>query len=294
MCCCPTFIVAGSGPFLAILGAVFTDRFIVQALTDLMPCMEATIYSADRTHRLAKVFTALSSARRSLEEYYMKFLRTEPEPPPNLNRRFFPYPTSFREDATSMTEFEYIAPFRDDSTNITFLAKTTSEPSRKLVVKFVDRYGVGPHELLAHDGMAPRLLFCGSLDGNTHVGSQNFRSGMYLGQVRMVVMDWIDGETADKVERCDWPEDARSQIKNALKNLHDNQFVFGDLRGPNVMFQQNSNKVLLIDFDWSGKVGEVYYPQRLSNGVGWPDGVEDLAGIEVKHDLAMLEKLFTN
>ena len=33
------------------------------------------------------------------------------------------------------------------------------------VVKFVGRYGAGAHRLLAEATMAPRLLFCGSSDG---------------------------------------------------------------------------------------------------------------------------------
>ncbi|KAF8803065.1 hypothetical protein BYT27DRAFT_7260401 [Phlegmacium glaucopus] len=34
-CCCPTFLVAGGGPWLSVLGGVVTDRFIVQRLTDM-------------------------------------------------------------------------------------------------------------------------------------------------------------------------------------------------------------------------------------------------------------------
>ena len=31
--CCPTFIIAGGGPYLAIFGAIITDKYVVQRLT---------------------------------------------------------------------------------------------------------------------------------------------------------------------------------------------------------------------------------------------------------------------
>lgn len=298
-CCCPTFIVAGSGAYLAILGVVFTDRLIVQKLTDLMWCGEATVYDDSRVYHLARVFTALSFTRKSMEKYYTELVQLEPQPPPptrpSPHPRFFPYPTQFKEGA-STTEFRYIQPFSDGSTNVTFLAETIhgSGPSRKLVIKFVDRYGVGPHRLLADEEMAPKLLFCGRLDGSTEDEGQTDdpSSGLYLGPVRMVVMEWIDGETAAKTKKDAWPESARERVKEALTKLHKMGLVFGDLRGPNIMFQRNTNRVLLIDFDWSGQAGVVHYPRHLSKQVKWPEGVDDGKEITMEHDLAMLEELF--
>jgi len=41
------------------------------------------------------------------------------------------------------------------------------------------------------------------------------------------------------------------------------EFVHGDLREPNMLC--DGEKVMLVDFDWGGKVGEAYYPTaRLS------------------------------
>ena len=35
-CRCPTLMIAGGGPWMCVLGAVFADKVIVQMLTDMM------------------------------------------------------------------------------------------------------------------------------------------------------------------------------------------------------------------------------------------------------------------
>ena len=225
--------------------------------------------------------------------------------------RFFPYPTKFQEyhpepgptseagdDVTpAYTEFEYTEPFSKAPTNITFLVRVKST-NQNLVVKFVDRYGVGAHELLADAGMAPRLLYCGLLDGKNDTrnagscaeGRVN-DSGLYIGPTRMVVMEYIEGTTAAKSPH--WPNDAREQVKEALQKLHAAQFVHGDLRGPNVIF--SGGKAFLIDFDWAGRVNEARYPRNLSGSVKWPRAAEELEMMPIlmDHDRFMLDQLFT-
>lgn len=89
-----------------------------------------------------------------------------------------------------------------------------------------------------------------------------------------------------------WPGNAREQVEGAIRKLHENRFVFGDLRAPNVLFSKG--KVFLIDFDWAGKIGEARYPRGLSSHVDWPASAADLERkpIETAHDLDMLGKLF--
>ena len=258
-----------------------------------MWCGEDTMYGDSRVSSLARVFTALSLALNSLESYYQKLEKT---PQPSLTSstphpRFFPYPRSFNEDGVT-TSFEYCFPLKDSSTNVTFFAKTTDKPVRKLVIKFVGRYSTKPHRHLADNGMAPKLFFCGSLDGETQNEDQgDDPSGLYLGPLRMVVMDWVEGETAEGTEREDWPKDTYDQVHKALLALHEENFVFGDLRGPNVMFNKETKRVFLIDFDWSGPEGTVRYPRHLSKQVDWPGGVGDGIKIAYSHDLDMLRKL---
>jgi len=301
-CCCPCFLLSGSGAYLSILGVVFPYKFTVQRLTDALWVGEATPHEDGRFHRLAQVFYALRLAVAELETYYNEILEDQeiPELVNNMpHPRFFPHPTKFMEYATKPKErkeftFKYTNLPRTDATNVTFFAKDLSS-GRPLVIKFVERYGVEAHELLASKDMAPRLLYCGLLDGETDVRHGESRvqgsiraGGLYVGPIRMVVMEYIQGSTLDKTPNP--PKDTRGKIEKALKALHDGNLVFGDLRAPNVMI--SGTKVYLIDFDWSGRVNKACYPLRLSMGLGWPEGAGDLKPILPGHDSFMLDRLF--
>ena len=140
------------------------------------------------------------------------------------------------------TEFEYIRPFGGPPTNVTFLIKV--KPSgQNLVIKFIDRYGVGAHQLLADTRMALRLLYCGLLDGRndvrnagSHAGGRTEGGGRYVGLTRPVVMEYTEGDTA--VESAPWPNGAHKQVEVAARKLHAAQLVFGDLRKPNIIFSE--------------------------------------------------------
>jgi len=253
----------------------------------------------------------------ALDQYYDQVLQTSDIPAlgPALTAhqphpRFFPYPGKFQEYSTGpgpkskaaedagrgYTEFEYIEPFSGAPTNTTFLVRVKSS-GQKLVIKFVDRYGVDAHQLLADVGMAPRLLYCGLLDGRIDVRDAESPAqgringgGLYVGPTRMIVMEYIEGTTA--AEPASWPNNAREQVEAVIKKLHAAQLVFGDLRGPNIIFSEG--KAFLIDFDWAGKVNEARYPRNLSGSVTWPEeaGKLEMKPILMDHDWFMLDQLF--
>ncbi|KAK0217128.1 hypothetical protein IW262DRAFT_1449540 [Armillaria fumosa] len=300
-CRCPTFVLAGGGPYLSVLGVVWIDRFIVQRLTDIMWVGEATTYENAHLYRLSRIFTSLRDCLQTLHTFYdgikdrpdLELIPDEPHP------RYFPYPDSFHEfESRTETKFKYLDVLESDSTNVTFLAQTTSDEPRKLIVKFIDRYGVSAHACLAADNVAPRLFFCGLLNGIDDVrdvagaGGVTKCSGLYVGTLRMVIMEYIDGNSAQTTPPDAWPTDAYTQIQAALVKLHSRGPVFGDLRQPNVVFTRNS-KALLIDFDWSGEEDQVCYPKDLSRGVTWHRDAQGFQLIKKEHDMAMLDMHFT-
>jgi hypothetical protein len=95
---------------------------------------------------------------------------------------------------SELIEFEYTNVHEHYPTNVTSFARAKSS-DREFVVKFVDRYRVGAHKLLTKAGMAPRLLYCGLLDGEDDVRNYGSRASgriecaLYVGPLRMVVMD---------------------------------------------------------------------------------------------------------
>ncbi|KAH8091693.1 hypothetical protein BXZ70DRAFT_1011097 [Cristinia sonorae] len=289
--CCPTFILATAGAWLTILGFVVTGspiEVVAQPLADILWLGEATPYEDTHVYNVARVFNALRRCLDELEAYY-RGLTLPPTSSPTPAS--FPYPTVYTHDDAEV-RFKYVQRLQDSASSIIFLAETEDEAS-KLVVKFVDRYGADAHRLLANAGYAPALHYFGSLDGRTPATAPDvMKSGLYIGPVRMVVMEYVEGTTLhDAVhDREDIPANVRQETTRALSILHNAGFVYGDLRSPNVMLSKSGLK--LIDFDWAGKEGVATYPRRLSKDIPWAKGVADFAPMRKAHDLEMLDKVF--
>ncbi|KAK0477006.1 hypothetical protein IW261DRAFT_1552020 [Armillaria novae-zelandiae] len=307
-CCCPTLVLAGGGPNLALLGVVWTDRFIVQHITDIFFIAQATTSPDEQIYRLARLFTAIRSSLKELDEYY-ECINAQPTIPlqPNIpHHRFFPHVTSFLSHETNeVVKFRYISAIDDeDSTNLIFRIETEEEEPCPLIVKFSDRYGYAAHQCLAECGFAPKLFYYGLIDGKTDVLSggsdavtgkiRSDAGGLYTGPMHMIVMEYVDGKNAAQIPDTEWPDDAFEMVKAAVDKLHEGGFVFGDLRRPNVMFTRHEHdwRTYLVDFDWSGLEGEVFYPPGLSERPIWAKGVVSFQKIEKEHDLEMLEMHF--
>jgi serine/threonine protein kinase len=126
--------------------------------------------------------------------------------------------------------FKYVGFLENCPDCITLRARTNTDPAQDIVVKFVDRYGERAHRLLANEGLAPKLLFCGSPRLDDEQPSYQ--------PISMVVMEYVDGDTlavGSKSMSEESVETVRSDVRRALKLLHSHGLVFGDLRPPNVM-----------------------------------------------------------
>jgi len=107
----------------------------------------------------------------------------------------------------------------------------------------------------------------------------------------MVVMEYLDAMTAKQANQLHQllPK-FFADVQEILNQLHENDFVFGDLWRINIMVMENE-QVKFIDFDWAGKAGESHYPLILSKEIGWAKGVEGFAVMKKEHNLHMLESL---
>ncbi|KAG9296738.1 hypothetical protein G9A89_001370 [Geosiphon pyriformis] len=134
--------------------------------------------------------------------------------------------------------------------------KARNAEGQDIIIKFTQRYNEAAHNLCAENNMAPRLLYV----GNEVYGWC------------MVVMG----------------------VTKAINLLHENNIVFGDLRPPNIMIQQNEGHfhVKLIDFDWAGRDQIDCYPFFMNHvQIKWPEGASDGKVLYKKHDLDMLKDL---
>ncbi|KIK52323.1 hypothetical protein GYMLUDRAFT_180276 [Collybiopsis luxurians FD-317 M1] len=151
----------------------------------------------------------------------------------------------------------------------------------EVVVKFASRYGEAGHRLLAEAGFAPRIHYCGFEES----------IGLWV-----IVMDYIQGALCN----CKLIEHEKDSLSSAIRTLHKNNLVFGDLREPNVIITES--KVCLVDFEWCGpcidiKEGDsvvqprVRYPADISMGIDWAPGVGQDRVITIEHDIYRLSKM---
>jgi serine/threonine protein kinase len=278
--CCPTFLIATAGAWFTILGAVFTDKWIVQRLTDFIWVGLSATLDEPHYNRVARIMDSLRRNVQKLRDYYRDLDVVAPVPK-GLHPRYFPSIGAYLDEANSVITFDYIQPLEIEPTCVTFLARTTSGTAKSIVVKFVQRYGEDAHRLLAKANLAPELLYYGRI--GVQEGDPSY------GHLRMVVMEYIDGETLDKAKRI--PPMSRDCIRHALDLLHKSGYVFGDLRPPNVMVTKNQ-EIKLIDFDWAGLHMKAQYPILISRNLPWPEGVEALCLMETSHDDDMFARLF--
>ncbi len=81
-----------------------------------------------------------------------------------------------------------------------------------------------------------------------------------------------------------------------MKNFSSNQFVHGDIRINNLGFlTRNGKKILvLIDFDWSGKVDndDICYPCNINlKNYKFDESILPGTKITYEHDMKMLKQL---
>ena len=139
--------------------------------------------------------------------------------------------------------------------------------------------------MLAEQNLAPKLLY---------VSTENTVLG-YFGYKVMVVMEFLEGQTAKEFEyvtlkdRSIWRR-VHQDVKTAINILHAVDLVFGDLRGPNILIVEGRAK--LVDFDWCGTAGKNRYPTDLNPKIKWPTGVVQGGLMQKDNDMEMISTMF--
>ena len=220
-------------------------------------------------------FGALRNALRSLKQCYDEQLsNTMPRtrPIPNLE---FPYPFSYTcLNTSSMRYIRYESHM--DNFKLLFAAETADD--KRICVKFVRHYSKDVHKFCASKGFAPRLEGFEELPGGWH----------------MVVMEMI---ADDYCRLIDFPPPYShyDDIIEKLTALHQENYVHGDVRNTNIMVKKDGSQGFkLVDFDWSGRIGEVRYPMNVYQGQRlWrPREAEDGQLIKADHDIEMLTAMY--
>ncbi|TDL19937.1 hypothetical protein BD410DRAFT_394386 [Rickenella mellea] len=195
-------------------------------------------------------------------------------PEPRVGSEVEPGSGRFDPNIGNITvNFKYL--HQIDEKMLLFICETDN--SERICIKFVRRYSQAVHEKCAEMGIAPRLR-----------GLKDIGAGW-----KMVIMDALDEEY--KLFDIDMSfVDIREQIRARLVELHQANLVHGDVRDANLMVRKDGKPgFMLIDFDWSGIIGEVRYPINVNKVDIWrPDDVSDGLLIKSNHDMDMLEHIF--
>jgi hypothetical protein len=257
------------------LAAVWSTHPNVQVLSPALPLF---FHRTDTTMHVmtARHFGALRNVLRSLEQCYDKELSNKAPLTQTIPNLTFPYPLSYTcINTSSICHFRYLSHM--DDAQLLFSAKTAND--EKICIKFVHHYSKDVHRFCVSKGFALTLKGFEELPGGWH----------------MLVMEMI-GEDYCCLLDFAAPYAHYDDIMGKLASLHQENYVHGDVCSTNIMVKKDGNHGFkLMDFDWSGRIGEVRYPMNVYQGLRlWrPQGAEDGKLIKADHDIDMLNGVIT-
>lgn len=153
-------------------------------------------------------------------------------------------------------KIKFVLEFRHDGVRDRYLyyARLVSPISsaESIYVKFSQRYSPDLHRFCASRGLAPNILGFQQLSGGWFAIAMEKINTMHP----WLITSGIEAATEAK----GW----RENIEALVDDFHQEDFVHGDLRLANFVFttDESPQRMLLIDFDWGGKEGEVTFPNE--------------------------------
>ncbi|KAF8124153.1 hypothetical protein EV363DRAFT_1271685 [Boletus edulis] len=246
----PTLGITIIGPTVTFFALASVLSPVYVPLTTGLWCLPIECGGSDR-YQLYAAFKAATVLLECIDEE-AKRICDGPGVPASIERPMLPQLDRLRRYRDSLSP----APTGDSSSSQyiefqmkEFIAKDVhrhvylaSSSSGDLVVKLTRSYSPELHAFCARLGYAPKLYAYERLAGG----------------VIAVAMEYVNGEmlapTSDPALQVKWI----TTLQGIVGNMHENEFVHGDLRPPNIMVVKD--EVMLLDFDWGGKVGEAQYP----------------------------------
>ena len=227
----------------------------------------------------ARHIGAFTKACRSLKELYERFDKT-PGDFKNLQPEF-PHPRCYTTlDEKNQEHFRYIRTL--EASKLLFAAQT--DAGEELCVKFARTYNQAVHQQCTALGMSPSLRGFNTVPGGWHMATMDLLKDSEYECLH-------DAKRSLSLEE---KERLKEELRSKLTRLHQMNFVHGDVRDVNVMVRKDRLGWMLVDFDWSGEIGEVRYPMNVNRGLSLrrPEGALDGELILADHDIKMVDYLF--
>jgi serine/threonine protein kinase len=243
---CDHHILPGSDVKFYALVAV-NHQYRLVGLTPGLSCIAYASNGLDRK-ALSRAFVAASVVQARILRDAERFLITPPPEIPPTARRF-PSITRLRKwhsSADDYLSFQILGfhPDRQPCRPL-YVAETTGLEKETILIKFVQEYLIELHDFCAKRGHAPRIFAFETLPG----GWRAIAMELIVSAVQI---------TSSPVLDTHGPRWA-SELKQLVDEFHEEGLVHGDLRDAN-MISGGECTVMLIDFDWGGKDGQVFYP----------------------------------
>ncbi|KAH9007210.1 hypothetical protein EDB86DRAFT_3069881 [Lactarius hatsudake] len=244
------------GPYVTFYGIIFLGQcqWRIVPLTPTLSCVGSACEGNDRT-ALYAAFSGASTLLHHIDEDVRRYCLVPPILP--HADRWFPYvselpryPTSTENTENEKLRFRILRHLAPEPPNHQlYIAKTLCDPEKTIVVKFTRRYSIELHAFCANREHAPSILGFGQVPGGWFV----------------VAMDYISeavypshSTDLDRL-RDKWVHD----LTTLVRSFHDQGLVHGDLRQPNMICR--GERIMLIDFDWGGRLGVASYPHAQLN-----------------------------
>jgi len=248
----PCFLLELCGTAFSVSGIVNTERQVIcdpLSPTYQLLCNQDFVFAG----KIARLFASL---RKNLQTLHWK------ETTGFSQASSFPYLSSFSNLKTSS---EFKIQYRKRIKGLLFCAQVLNTEMH-VIVKFCSRYNHDVHLFCHSLGFAPALL-----------------SIISLAHYKVVVMENLSlrALSSDDLSKSQ----IRDQINFILVKLKEKNYVHGDMRRANVLFDILANRVVLVDFDWAGIDGNDVYPPFMNPDINWPEGASTGKPLHHEHDL---------
>ena len=300
----PVVLLSMAGNHFEVSTAIFTEAVYADKLLSLDLSLGS--HGPANVLRLGRVFMAIDKCIKELRELYGNVENLSG----TLSSVLYPNPTEDPPTSTSkkIPKLEFFSkldrvmgtPIGDtqavesgNERHAIYLAKmlpptegalTGDVSTKDVLVKFTPGYNEAAHELLASQDppLAPALHCCVRV----------------VGDMYMVVMDYMSEAKAlhlffppspSPLPNPPTTESIHRDLTKALRVLHGNDYVFGDLRAMNILYSSKDDRTFLVDFDGVGKHKHDRYSPCLNTSLDL--GVDKWQVMEKPQDLVNMEQV---
>ena len=274
------------GPFISIAAAVYGEDPIVEPLCFIPLHVHETNEAQLRAGERA--IAALRVALHSLLERYTSDIVDGHGP-----RADFPFRGFYEDSEGNRHAITY-----DGDIDKKRVFRVFDSDGTPLRVKFSTRYSKEAHEFAHAAGFTPALLAVNEFYDWIMIVmgdvSAKYSSTMWNIKYRKAEKGKGKKEKGRRKESDSTAplrarpavslEVAQQQVRTRLGVLHDGGFVHDDAPA-------SRPDVLLVDWDWAGRTGQVVYPRGINTQLSRPEGALAYEEIEAEHDACMAEDL---